>query len=63
MRPTPCPDFLKQNKKKKVIHMVDLSTRKIKELFNEQIKQLTRRSLASDSFDYQFSDRWVRNHA
>jgi len=43
--------------------MVDLSTRKIKELFNEQIKQLTRRTLASDSFDYQFSDRWVRNHA
>ena len=39
--------------------MVDLSTGKIKELFNKQVKDLTKKTLESESFDFQFSDRWI----
>ena len=41
--------------------MVDLSTSKIKELFNKQVREMTKRTLAAESFDYQFSDRWTTN--
>ena len=37
---------------------IDLSTGKIRELFNKQIREMTRRTI--DSYDYQFSDRWVQ---
>jgi hypothetical protein len=40
--------------------MVDLSTTYIRNLFNQQILELTRRTLhAEDSFDIQFSERWL----
>ena len=39
--------------------MVDLTTSTIKELFNKQVRELTKKTLAAESFDYQFSDRWV----
>lgn len=37
---------------------IDLSTGTIKELFNRQVREMTRRTI--DSFDYQFSDRWLQ---
>ncbi|MFC1697952.1 hypothetical protein ACFL1H_06440 [Nanoarchaeota archaeon] len=39
---------------------VDLSNKTIKDLFFNQIKKLTKRSL-SDSFDYQHSEWWQRS--
>ena len=42
--------------------MVDLSTSKIKELFNKQVKELTKKTVTG-SFDYQFSDRWIESYA
>jgi hypothetical protein len=43
--------------------MVDLSQQTIKKIFNEKILNLTKKTLAADSFDLQFSDRWVRSYA
>jgi len=43
--------------------MVDLTTSTIKKIFNEQVMQLTKKTLANESFDFQFSDRWVRTYA
>ena len=43
--------------------MVDLTNSKIKELFNKQIKELTKKTLAAESLDFQFSDRWIKTHA
>ena len=41
--------------------MVDLTTRTIKKIFEQQIKDLTLRSVhKEDSFDYQFSGGWLR---
>ncbi len=42
--------------------MVDLSNNAIKELFEKQVRELTQRTLMAkeDSFDYQFSERWLR---
>lgn len=42
--------------------MVDLSHRTIKNLFEQQIKELTQRALLprEDSFDYQLSGGWLR---
>jgi len=41
--------------------MVDLSTTTIRKLFEKQIQDLTRQTLRprEDSFDYQFSERWL----
>jgi hypothetical protein len=38
--------------------MVDLTTSTIKELFNKQVRELTKKTLAAETLDYQFSDRW-----
>ncbi len=42
--------------------MIDLSTKHIRGLFEEQIRDLTQRTLISreDSFDLQFSGRWLQ---
>ncbi len=42
--------------------MVDLSNNTIKRLFEQQIKDLTHRTVIhkEDSFDYQFSGGWLR---
>jgi len=41
--------------------MVDLSTRTIKELFEQQVKDLTLRTAnKEDSFDYQFGGGWLQ---
>ena len=63
--PPPCPIIFKQStkKEKKVIIMVDLSTKTIKEIFNKQVREMTKKSLSSQSFDYQFSDRWIGSYA
>ncbi len=37
---------------------VDLSPKTINELFNKQIRDLTTKTVGS--FDYQFSDRWLK---
>ncbi len=42
---------------------VDLTTSTIKDLFNRQVRELTRKTIADESFDYQFSDRWMKVHA
>lgn len=39
--------------------MIDLSTKTIKKLFEEQVKDLTLRT-KEDLFDYQFSGGWLR---
>ena len=49
--------------KNEVITMVDLTTSTIKKIFNKQIRELTKKTLANESFDMQFSDRWVRSYA
>lgn len=41
--------------------MVDLSAQKIRELFNRQVREMTKKTVA-ESFDYQFSDMWM-NHS
>ncbi len=38
---------------------MDTSHAKIKDLFYSQIRSLTLRTCKADSFDYQFSDRWM----
>ncbi|MDP3989702.1 MAG: hypothetical protein Q8Q01_00680 [archaeon] len=40
--------------------MVDLSTRTIRQLFEQQVRELTQRTVTAkeDSFDYQFSGGW-----
>ena len=43
--------------------MVDLSTKTIKELFNKQVREMTKKTLSNQSFDYQFSDRWIGSYA
>jgi len=45
-----------------VIAMVDLSTKTIKKLFEEQIRRLTLETVGSkvSTFDYQFSGGWIR---
>jgi hypothetical protein len=55
--PRPCQNFPKQKKEDDNMESIDLSTGKIRELFNKQIREMTKRTM--DSFDYQFSDRWV----
>ena len=42
--------------------MVDLTTRTIKKLFEQQVRDLTTRSVISkeESFDFQFSGGWLR---
>jgi len=41
--------------------MIDLSTKTIKELFEQQVKDLTLRSVRKeDSFDYQFGGGWLQ---
>jgi hypothetical protein len=47
-----------ENKKKKVIEMIDLSNETIEHLFYNQIKEMTRKTVYS--FEMQFSDRWLR---
>ncbi len=39
---------------------VDLSTGTIQELFMKQITDLTKKTANVNSFDVQFSDRWLR---
>jgi hypothetical protein len=41
--------------------MIDLSNKTIKNLFEEQIRKLTRDTIMAkeDSFDYQFSGGWL----
>tara|TARA_Y100000034_G_C6702871_1_gene310079 strand:+ start:538 stop:666 length:129 start_codon:yes stop_codon:yes gene_type:complete len=39
---------------------VDLSTGTIQDLFMKQITDLTKKTAAMESFDVQFSDRWLR---
>jgi hypothetical protein len=53
-----CQNFSNSKKFSKVIHMVDLSNETIKQLFYKQVNELTRRTV--DSFEIQFSDRWIR---
>jgi hypothetical protein len=64
-RTSSLPDYIQnmQKKRKKVIMMVDLSTKTIKEIFNKQVRELTKRTLSTESFDYQFSDRWIGTYA
>ena len=42
--------------------MIDLTTTTIKRLFEQQIKDLTERTIIQreDTFDIQFSGRWAR---
>ncbi len=42
--------------------MIDMSTATIKRLFEEQIRDLTERTVIcrEDSFDLQFSGRWLQ---
>ena len=40
--------------------MDELSVENIQKIFVRQIMDLTKRSNNIDSFDYQFSDRWIR---
>ncbi len=42
--------------------MMDQNTRQIRRIFEEQIRDLTQRTLISreDSFDLQFSGRWLQ---
>ncbi|MBI2112100.1 hypothetical protein HYT52_01015 [Candidatus Woesearchaeota archaeon] len=47
--------------KKKVKKMVDLSISTIKKLFEEQVRELTNKTICpEDSFDLQFSGAWLR---
>ena len=47
--------------KRKVKKMVDLSISTIKKLFEEQVRELTNRTICpEDSFDLQFSGAWLR---
>lgn len=47
---------------REVIEMVDLSTKTIKRLFEEQVKMLTRQTIGikEQTFDYQLSGGWIR---
>jgi hypothetical protein len=41
--------------------MIDLTTTTIRKLFEQQVRDLTQRTLQrEDSFDYQFSGGWVQ---
>lgn len=40
--------------------MVDLSTKTIKQLFEQQISDLTRRTILEESFDFQLSGGWLQ---
>ena len=42
--------------------MTDLPTKPIRRLFQQQILDLTRKTVLckEDTFDYQFSERWLR---
>tara|TARA_Y100000310_G_scaffold335140_1_gene416463 strand:+ start:1014 stop:1139 length:126 start_codon:yes stop_codon:yes gene_type:complete len=41
--------------------MVDLTTRTIKKIFENQIRELTSKTVPKEeSFDYQFSGGWLR---
>jgi hypothetical protein len=42
--------------------MVDLTKKTIRNLFQQQVMDMTQRTVIplEDSFDYQFSGRWVR---
>jgi len=39
--------------------MVDITHETIKKLFNERVREMTRRTLAAESMDFQFSDQWI----
>jgi len=40
--------------------MVDLTTKTIKNLFEKQIKELTKKTVQKEqTFDFQFSERWL----
>ena len=42
--------------------MVDLNTKTIKDLFEQQVRELTKRTVMTkeDSFDFQLSGGWLR---
>lgn len=42
--------------------MIDLSTGTIKELFEQQVREMTLKTVfpKEELFDYQFSERWLR---
>jgi len=54
--------ILTKKQKKEVIAMVDLSHKTIKHLFEQQVIDMTRKTLMEreDSFDYQLSGGWIR---
>lgn len=39
--------------------MVDLTKQTIKKIFNERVRALTKRTLAAETMDFQFSDQWI----
>jgi len=45
--------------KKQVILMVDITQHTIKKLFNERVREMTKRTLAAESMDFQFSEQWI----
>ncbi len=47
------------SKKTKVIIMVDITQQTIKKIFNERVREMTKRTLAAESLDFQFSDQWI----
>lgn len=49
----------KKNKFFEVNKMDELSTENIQNVFMNQIMALTKKTSKLDSFDYQFSDRWL----
>jgi len=57
-----CHTSLPVGEKTEVIEMVDLSTKTIKRLFEEQVKMLTRQTIGikEQTFDYQLSGGWIR---
>jgi hypothetical protein len=40
--------------------MIDLTNNTIKKLFEKQIRELTRRTIIEESFDFQLSGAWLR---
>ncbi len=39
--------------------MIDLSQQTIKKIFNKRVREMTKRTLAAESLDFQFSDQWI----
>ena len=48
--------------KKRLLAMIDLTTRNIQRLFERQVRELTRKTIMSkeDTFDYQLSGGWLQ---